>query len=171
MNVMVDIETLGTDPGGVIVSIGAVKFDSAGLSAGFYRPVDVLSSLFAGLTVDPKTVEWWRGQNADVKGALYPGLNVRDVLGEFAIYLQGANTVWAKGPDFDLVLLRAVYQKLGMKIPWSFRHSRDVRTILALAPSTADLVKREGAQHHALADARYQADQVRAVYAALRLVL
>lgn len=167
INVMVDIETFSTTPGGVIVSIGAVKFDD-GLHPSFtdplgacwhdhtfYRCIDIFSSLMAGLTIDPITVNWWKSQSNEAIGALNHGtVPLRQALEDLAAYLQGHDTIWAKGPDFDLVMLKAAYDAVGMRLPWHFRKARDVRTILALAN-----IKHEKGKdaHNALADAKSQA--------------
>lgn len=61
-HVMVDLETLGTKPGSVILSIGAVTFDLDGSGRDgrtFYQRVNIQSCLDAGMTVDGDTVEWW----------------------------------------------------------------------------------------------------------------
>lgn len=154
---MIDIETLGLKPGSVILSVGAVKFDKRKTKETFYRAIDVLDSLLLGLTVDPDTIKWWSQQSDQAKGALRPTHSVKAVLSDLGTFLKGSGEIWAKGPDFDLVLLEAAYSKLGTKIPWSFRDARDVRTVLSLAPST---VKATGVKHTALDDAVYQAKQV-----------
>ena len=107
-HVMVDIETLGTAPGSVIVSIGACRFNEREIGSDrFYRPIDVMDSLMAGLTTDPATVGWWRMQDKDARAALVPGRPLRETLLDFMKYVQAVDDthVWAKGPDFDLVLL------------------------------------------------------------------
>jgi hypothetical protein len=166
---MVDIETLGTKPGSVILSIGAVRFDESGVGTErFYRPIDVLDGLMHGLTVDQATVGWWRMQSAEARGALQPGRPLRETLEHFRTfvsvpgpYTKPAEYFWAKGPDFDLTLLAAAYDAVGVKVPWSYRNSRDVRTILALAPGAAEQCGRqEHPAHHALGDAELQAWQV-----------
>lgn len=174
-DVMVDIETLGTAPGSVVVSIGAVRFGDDGLGAEFYRVVDVLDSLLAGLRVDEATVGWWRTQPPGAKAALSAKdarRTLAEALYDFGRFLDGSDAarVWAKGPDFDLVLLQAAHVAVGVLLPWKYRNARDVRTILALS-SEGHQVKRVGDEHHALTDARYQAEQVRAVYRALGLRL
>jgi hypothetical protein len=155
--IMVDIETLGTRPGSVILSVGAVKFDKRKTKETFYRAVDVLDSLFLGLTTDPDTIKWWSEQSPEAKGALKPTHLLKNVLTDFGTFVKGYDEIWAKGPDFDLVMLKAAYDKLGLKLPWSFRDARDVRTVLALAPVE---LKAEGVKHTALDDAVFQAKQV-----------
>ena len=62
--IMVDLETLGTAPGSVILSIGAVRFDvEKGLLDEFYVNIDVESSQRLGLTIDGDTVMWWLKQS------------------------------------------------------------------------------------------------------------
>ncbi len=158
---MVDIETLGTAPGSVILSIGACYFNEDGIGERFYRPVDVFSSLMAGLTVDQATVGFWRLQSEEAKGALRPAVSLLEALGAFTEFITRppAPMLWAKGPDFDLVLLAAAYEALGSKKPWHYRVARDVRTILALAPGTV-IVLSTHPKHHALGDAEDQALQV-----------
>lgn len=165
---MVDIETLGTKPGSVILSIGACRFDETGMGEErFYRSIDVFDSLMSGLVIDQATLGWWRMQPPESKGALQTTRPLRETLTEFARYLtksgEGGDDehylLWAKGPDFDLVMIEAAYTQLGLKKPWSYRVARDVRTILALAPGAADRPPKRQ-PHHALGDALYQAQQV-----------
>lgn len=176
-HVMIDIETLGTSPGSVVVSVGACRFDETGIATErFYRPIDVFDSLMAGLTTDPATVGWWRMQEPAAKAALVPGRPLRETLTDLMRYLQAVEEtyVWAKGPDFDLVMLAAAYRALNMKQPWHYRRTRDVRTILALAGAVEPVALPGGEKllaHHALSDALYQAAQVISAAAALGVPL
>lgn len=165
---MVDIETLGTRPGSVILSIGACVFNEKGTGnfARFYRNINVLSSLLAGLTVDEETVDWWRKQSDEARGSLFPGsANLYPALTDFATFIDKNDYVWAKGPDFDLVMIHEAYRAIGARIPWSFRNARDVRTMLWLGEALGikyEPVDRSVA-HNALHDALYQAHQVSTV--------
>ena len=174
-HVMVDIETLGTKPGSVILSIGAVRFDETGVAADkFYRPVDVFDSLMAGLKVDEPTIGFWRLQPFEAVAPLTPGRPLRETLLALSAYIKAVeNTyVWAKGPDFDCVLIEAAYQAIGMKRPWRYNMARDVRTILGLTPGAAATVERSRfTEHHALGDAQYQAECVIAAANGLGVVL
>lgn len=179
-HVMVDIETLGTSPGSVILSIGACRFDETGVGERFYRPIDVFDSMMNGLVVDQATIGWWRMQPAESRGALQAGaVPLARALNDFRVYLaaipsQGqpsADFLWAKGPDFDLVMLEAAYGLLGDKKPWRYNTARDVRTILALGKHPTVPVAPFTIAHHALDDAVYQARQVIAAAASLGVVL
>jgi len=169
-HVMVDIESLGTKPGSVILSIGAVKFDETNLGQTFYQPIDVLSCLMAGLKTDPDTIAFWR-QYPDMMGVFYPATRIRVVLTDFARYLGRNSCVWAKGPDFDLVLLEKAYDAAGIEeLPWHYRNARDVRTVLSLVKHKPE-VHHTFPKHHALGDAVLQARQVQEIYRHLGLKL
>jgi hypothetical protein len=169
---MVDIETLGTKPGSVILSIGAVDFGPAPQDGKpFFRSIDVFSSLMAGCSIDAETLAWWRKQSPWAKDAAQPAhgqVSLPAALDAFAKYVEGADEVWAKGPDFDLVLLASVYQHFGARVPWSFRKTRDCRTIYALAGVTHDS---HGIDHSAVDDAVGQAKAVLEAYARLGVAL
>lgn len=174
-HIMVDIETLGAQPKSVILSIGACAFDGEGIHKTFYRNIDVLESLLAGCFVEEKTVKWWRTQSAEAVSVLMSKqVTLRAALGEFNAFCGQVGKkedlyFWAKGPDFDLVLLHSVYEMMGMEVPWHYRNVRDVRTILEVgrmydAEEVKDFI---GIDHFALDDARYQAIQVMVVYRAM----
>lgn len=170
-NFMVDIETIGTTPGAAVLSIGACEFDDERYSREtpshfnpFYVNINLLDSLFSGFRVEPETVNWWMHNSKESRLALVlePLLTVRDALVEFNKYLPSRNDdyhLWAKGPDFDLVMLAEVYKQLEMKHPWSFRNSRDVRTI-CWAGGVPPEPSLKLVQHNALHDAQEQADDV-----------
>lgn len=175
-DVMVDIETLGTKPGSLILSIGAVRFDKDGLHKEFYRNVEALSSLMAGFTVDPDTVRFWNNQPFDTRAILFNSpVKIEHVLFHLTDFIHRDTRVWAKGPDFDLVMLQAAYEKIGERIPWSYRNTRDVRTILDIGVRAGchapDLFPPTIQKHSALEDAKYQANQVITVYNKLNLWL
>lgn len=162
---MLDIETAGSEPGSAILSIGACYFGDDGVGDTFYRPVQLFSSLMAGLTVTTDALAWWRRQSPQVIAATQPlqgVVTLAEALDSFAAFIDGAAALWAKGPDFDCVVLGAAYRALGERQPWTFSHTRDVRTIMALA-GPVECPRRDGAmEHHALSDAIEQADIVRA---------
>ena len=64
MDCMIDLETLDTSPGAVVLTIGAVKFNprGTGIIDELYIRVDVDEQIALGRTVDEGTVEWWSTQ-------------------------------------------------------------------------------------------------------------
>jgi len=153
--VMVDIETLGTERGAAIVSIGAVRFTTNGVGETFHRSISLKSCEDAGLTVDAETLEWWLTQSDETKEQLVGGDSLRAVLGGFSEWYNGADEIWANSPSFDCELLEAAYDAVGLEEPWEFWEERDVRTIESL-PIASDL-KHQGVEHDARDDAVHQA--------------
>mgnify|MGYP001568660225 CR=1 FL=1 len=173
-NWMIDIESLGTRSGSVILSIGLVRFDGDGLHEARYLTIDVLSSLFAGCTIDRETVAWWASQSPEAKHLISKQEStLESALGMLDSLIKKVDLVWAKGPDFDLTLLHNAYRLLGRKPPWLGRNTRCVRTLLAVgrlfdAEISFPFV---GIRHFALDDAKRQALQVIAVYKAMGKLL
>ena len=168
-HVMVDIESLGTLPGSVVLSIGAVSFDDHGNKEEFYRAINVFDSLLHGLTINADTVAWWQKQTREAKAAIMARDAQRGLvgaLGEFEAWLhqEEATDIWAHPPEFDLVLLEAAYRAAKLERPWNFRHARHLGTLLELAGDVEILLPDGFIEHHALHDAREQADKVRAAY-------
>jgi len=153
--VMIDIETLGLEPGASIISIGAVRFDTAGLGETFERSISMTSNEQAGMTIDAETVEWWVGQDAAASEQLVGGDRLGPVLRDFAQWVDDADEVWANSPSFDCDLLEAAYDAVGLEAPWDFYQERDYRTLSSL-PVAAD-VEFDGVEHDALDDAKHQA--------------
>lgn len=157
-NVMVDLETLGTSPASVIVSIGAVKFNLHGISETFYERIDLKSSVAAGMGMDPSTVLWWMKQSDEARAELgKPGEPLKDVLCRFAAFCHYEDVViWGNGAAFDNSLLAQAYKMAGLPQPWAFWNDRCYRTVKSMFPNVP-LVKRSGVHHHALDDAKTQA--------------
>lgn len=167
---MLDLETLGTRPGSVILSIGAVRFDANGIKERpFYQVIDIESSLSYGLTIEGAALRWWLQKPPEAQEVLSaPGASLPRVLQNFSEWLRGVENdapwegyLWAKGPSFDCALLEAAYARIGWPIPWRFTHERCVRTIIAENEWMPEVPLGPGeVAHHALTDARRQAQLV-----------
>lgn len=160
VDVMIDIETLGTSPGAAVLSIGAVMFGQAGLGETFYAPILLSSCTAAGLTIDPGTVTWWMKQSDAARAAAFredaEALPV--VLYRFTAWFteSGAERTWCHGATFDAPLLEAAYKVCGMTPPWKYWNVRDTRTLYEQAGVKVD--RERGTHHNALDDARVQAE-------------
>ena len=154
---MIDIETLGTDPGAAIVSIGAVRFTvDGGIEDELFVSVDVESCQDYGLRIDASTVIWWLGQSADAREQLRGGDDLEHALRELRAFVDGCDEVWANSPSFDLTILEAAYECVGLSIPWNFWEERDYRTLRAVLEWPDR--EQDGTAHDALDDARFQAE-------------
>lgn len=161
MDTMIDIETLGTQPGCVIVSIGAVHFDERGLERDFYMSVDIESCQEAGLTIDANTLSWWLDQSSEAQKELQGGHDLRETLLEYSLFHEG--NIWANAPTFDCSIVRYAYEAVDLEPPWRFWEERCYRTIKELGLTLS--IPHGGIEHNALDDAKAQAE---AASAALR---
>jgi hypothetical protein len=153
--VMIDIETLGLDPGAAILSIAAVRFDEEGLGESFGRSVSLATCQEAGLTIDAETLEWWLEQDTAAKMILTGGVSLSEALLEFDDFYGDADEIWANSPSFDCELLERAYAAVGETEPWAFHEERCYRTLKSL-PIAPEL-DHKGVEHDALDDARHQA--------------
>jgi hypothetical protein len=155
--IMLDLETLGTRPGSVITSIGAVKFGGGEITSDFYIRIDMQSSVDAGLVIDPATLLWWLQRSEKARAELLaPSVPLRSALEAFSVWVADPEAeVWGCGVGFDNVLLDTAYAYLQVKPPWKHWNDRCYRTLKKLHPTIT--LKRTGTHHHALDDARYQA--------------
>jgi len=152
---MVDIETLGLEPGAAILSIGAVEFAVDRKRDTFYRTISRESCEDSGLTVDEETLEWWGEQDESAQRTLHNGGDLAESMEAFAEWIEGADEVWANSPSFDCELLKAAGDAVDVQMPWEFYQERDFRTLKKL-PVAAD-VEHDGVEHNALDDALHQA--------------
>lgn len=183
-DIMIDLETLGTQPGSTILTIGAIKFtrygDVESLISGypktvedieavtdcFYRRIDMESCQAVGLLADESTVKWWMNQKEDARYeaiTAQPRCPIGEALDQFYMWAGGA-TPWSHGAGFDVTLLERAYIVLGKKAPWRYSAVRDTRTLYDLG--NVNLKKFSGSKiHHALFDCW---DQIRAAQAAFK---
>jgi hypothetical protein len=182
---MVDLETLDTKPGGIILSIGAVFFDrKTGMCPGngmFYEELSIESQMVMGGTVSADTMDFW--MRADPKW-------IEEVMGDaYQAKLPSAQTVlerlnawcskfflssekfnldrvWAQG-DMDLSMVAELYRRVANHaedprgfgtgaMPWPYYLHRDTRTAYDIAGFDPKTMERTGRHHHALDDALHQ---------------
>ena len=161
-HLMLDLETLGTTPGCVVLSIGAVEFDLDGIKSEFHAHIDVDSSTALGLKVDARTVMWWLDQSKEAQNALLQAdpFPIHDVLDALSDTFDWKDLkVWANGASFDFPILEAVYKAAHRTVPWKYYNQMDFRTMKNLVPKDSyELLRaRPGTAHDALDDARAQA--------------
>lgn len=164
LDVMIDLETVGTSAGCGILSIGACTFNH---SHTFYKKIDLESCKLIGLTEDQDTMAWWRKQDPEAKREAFSGTNsIVEVLGNFSDWFRRLPGdadkifVWGNGADFDLPILAAAYAAAKMQKPWKPFNGRCYRTLKNLYFSVK-MQPFDGMKHNALADAKNQASHAR----------
>ena len=164
-DVMIDLETLGTTPGCVILSIGAVAFDATTGELGpeLYLVVNTESCKGHNLTIDQGTVDWWSKQSDQAREVLQHaeegGLMLEEATAKLTEYLEQFGlkkvNIWGNGADFDNAILSCCYAAVGQSVPWTPWNNRCYRTLKNLVKGPR--LKREGTYHNALDDAKTQA--------------
>ncbi len=159
VQVMVDLETMGTASDSAIVAIGAVNFSKEHGVTGtpFYINVDLQSCLDVGLQVDGSTVMWWLKQSEEARTALLTGepIPIAKALHIFSIWMKLDRNIWGNGASFDNAILATAYKKCGSVQPWEYEGDRCYRTVKNLYPDIE--MQRVGTHHNALDDAKSQA--------------
>lgn len=162
MELMIDIETLGTTAGSPVVTIGAVLFDPYScdssevlLERALLIRIDLSDSITLSAGVEGATARWWFEQDDKAIKALVGDdcISAQEALTKLWRYclergrfvnkeffdglseFPKANRFWAKDPDFDMVLLRYYYEheSVNATMPWNFWQCRSVRTVQDLA--------------------------------------
>lgn len=192
---MIDLETLGTNNNAPVISVGIAQVNDNVTPVGIADvehprrryPRAILSTLSfnvdfedacRGAKIDARTVKWWLSQAAENPQAakkLVDGRNCENVVsGCHAIsnYLCKPTdfpcdiNVWGNGSDFDIVILRNMFDRAGVIVPWLYHGVRCFRTVKALFPHVCERVKQSKklVHHCALDDAIYQGKQLNAIF-------
>lgn len=171
INVMVDIETTGTEPGCCVLSIALVPFCTEYPLDTFYETISHLDCKLEGLTDDSQTLAWWDKQKPEVQEEAFSGTrSLRSVLESMSHYLaelgEPKNIIlWGNGKDFDNVILTHCFKRLRIKQPWHYRNNRCYRDLAAMYPM---FPKGDIAQaHNALHDAQAQASHAETILKAV----
>jgi len=162
---MVDLETLGSTPGCVILSIGAVWFGPDGLvDDGFYCVLNTDDCMEKYLSQDPDTVAWWQKQSDEARQVLRDAVDPKasvplrlglEMFNEYLGPRKREVALWGNGSDFDNAILAVAYKMAEVKPNWEFWNNRCYRTLKNLLPGNK--LERVGTYHNALDDAKSQA--------------
>lgn len=159
---MLDLETLGTEPGSIILSIGAVHFANGSILSRFIRNITADSCQKAGLGCDASTALWWMKQSHEAREVLLTGqkdaVELFQALHDFDQWLSGLGNdlrIWGNAPSFDCALLQAAYHACDLGPPWKYSAECCYRTVKALHPAVQEV--RAGIHHSAVDDAEHQA--------------
>jgi hypothetical protein len=156
MDLMIDLEGLGTGPDTTILTIAAQAFDPVGrgfYDQHYYARVSLESQ--PDRSIQQGTIDWWATQPAAAKEEAFGEegrIPLDQALDELGRLIWKAKRVWAQGPTYDMNILEHAYKSYGKPIPWQFYVVRDSRTVFSL---WKDLPK-PPTSHHALEDCRRQ---------------
>jgi hypothetical protein len=169
-DLMIDLETLGTKPGCVILAIGAVQFDLATGYTGnqFLSKIDLCDSVAQGFHVDQATSDWWSKQPVNTAAHSFCGTSkLSDSLTSFSDFIKRTFPepvkVWGNSSRFDLGILEYAYLKLSLPAPWSSFNELDYRTYSKTISGIRESVKFVGTKHEPINDCLHQIKVVSAV--------
>lgn len=155
-DLMIDIETAGKKAGCAVLSIGAVYFDRNGnIGERFYASMGFNAMSYG--ECDPDTMKWWSEQSEEARAAAFGGTqDPVKVAKEFASFIWHDAKPWGNGSVFDITILEAWFEAVGVKCPWKFWNVRDVRTAVDLLGVNPKDFPRLGTHHNALDDCLHQ---------------
>ena len=179
-HVMLDLETMGTDPYSPVVAIGACRFEMNNDTEFapedmFYQPITLESCMELGLKPSASTITWWLAQSREAIDATFapkdvPAVALPIALDAFTDWLNSRpDTIWGNSAAFDCGLLAAAYKACGKVVPWEFYREACYRTVKNLPGAKEVPMLRVGVHHKALDDAISQANHLRAIFKHLKL--
>lgn len=176
--IVLDIETLSLKENARIIEVGFVAICARTLETlgAFQMDIEKECELNIVRDRDEGTINWWHQTVSQESHRAYKAfLNEHDRK-PLRVALQAISyeldrlcpnikdrRVYAKGPEFDCVILSDAYKQAGIDVPWKFRNQESLRTIISLARYKGmDLeeLKRNVPSHMALCDATYEAEQL-----------
>jgi hypothetical protein len=160
-DVMLDFEAFGNGKNACIVQVAAVYFDrhTGEIGKEFKANIDAQSAIASGAEMDASAVYWWLSQEkAAIDSILQqPRREIFDVMDELNWFLNGATAIWSHA-TYDFVILTETLKRLEIRPAFSYRATRDIRTLLDLAGIQLkdQTLNREGVHHDSLDDCKFQ---------------
>jgi len=176
--IMLDIETFGTAPGSVILSISAVEFNRKGETGDeFHKDINIHSCVELGLKMDTATVLWWMSQSDEAREQFTddrPRLSIFNAIDLFNQWLSikkagDFEKVFAKDPDFDCNIIEDACRKIGQPLPFKHREKVAIRTLSWLRPDFEKNEEFTGVKHNGIDDCKHQIKYVTKILQALSL--
>lgn len=155
---MIDLETLDTKPSAVVLSVGAVVWETLYSEADgltyeikdrFLRVLNMEEQFSRGRTVSQSTLLWWQRQDSTAQVEAFNPVrrNVRLVLDELRGFVDqyadqsvgdlGINAFWASPATFDFPIWEDLAMTFSNFVPWTYRQKYDVRTVVREANLSA----------------------------------
>lgn len=177
MDLMIDLETLDTVSTAVVPQCGLLLFNwdqkrpiDLEQDPHMLVGLDIQDQLDLGRTISKSTLLWWSSQPTAARTRVFGGemtlkravQHIADTVENWQEHYGRIERLWAKGPDFDKVMLHSCFDLVGIKWPWAgkedYRMPRDVRTYLAALEGLHEFERKHG--HEALIDCEYQANDI-----------
>lgn len=154
---MFDLETLGTGPDATVVSFGGVIFDESTFEIveEYYHVFNIQEQLDKGRSVTEGTIRWWLSGTAGAlpkQDAAQKKVPNEAALNRIALFLMKGSEIWVNGLSFDCPIIETLFKDYGVKTPYQFWNTRDLRTLTKLMNHQ----RPKQNSHNALEDAKNQ---------------
>jgi hypothetical protein len=174
IDIMTDIETLGTDADSTIFQISAIAFNiETGEQIQEFNQIADISKNENEIKVTGSTLQWWLQTNKELFNSLLNGgeYSSEEVLRNFHDWIsqfeneENSIYLWGNGILFDNKMIKHQMESIGLIYPISYKNDRDVRTLLELASIKSNLTEREikdfysdetELEHNAIDDVKFQ---------------
>ena len=158
MDLMIDIETLGTKYNSVVTQIGAIYFDRNNgiIDNGICLNISIDDCLKNGLVVDSGALKfWWE----NIPSWLNNPVPIGKAVHELNNYCKKATAVWSHS-TFDIPILANMCSIIGQKkLPFPYKICRDIRTLQDLSRIKVNKKEQKIEKtHNALEDCKYQVE-------------
>lgn len=155
---MFDLETLDTKPSAVVLSVGAVIWETfySETDGLIWEPVEQFRSVLniqeqvdRQRTVSQSTLLWWHRQSVHAKDEAFSPVRqpVEQVLTDFRAWVgeyadpdvgdSGINAFWASPVAFDFPIWEDLAMTFSNFVPWNYNQRYDVRTVVREANLSA----------------------------------
>ncbi|PXX49403.1 3'-5' exonuclease [Aquitalea magnusonii] len=170
-HIIVDLETLDTQPSAVILTAGLVAVEITETECitlgSWYRPLlwDHPRHNQAGRSTSQDTADWWVKQSdAALSEAFcndYDAIPISLALNSLNAWLQlNPYPIWGNGSDFDNAVLQHAFKQHGLRWPYwrncCLRSTKNLANQLGLHVEMPEWPEGK-IKHHALHDAEYEA--------------
>lgn len=150
-HIVFDCETLARDPFAVVLSIGAVAYDTEKhtsdeasyanlIQTGFHVKFNVQEQVKTyKRNVEDETLSWWKKQSKEAKAILHPSehdVSMVDGLNQLNSWLKSVgydfdnSYCWSRGTYFDFPMFYSMYNQAGISPGYNGWKIRDVRTMI-----------------------------------------
>lgn len=163
IDIVVDIETLGNEPGCTIFQIAAIAFDiKTGKIIKQFNKIADLSIAKDFLKVNGSTLIWWLQTNKELLTEL---LTTKDcspysLIDNFYKWLLLLKSdykevyMWGNGILFDNALIKQAFKDVNINYPIDYNKDRDIRTIVELACNKIGISEKEFREQNKTTDAK-----------------
>jgi len=170
IDLMIDVETLGTKPNSAILSFAFVQMDFKNNKLGHFlevAPININSCQRVGMKVDGASIDWWFSQTKENQLSLKRAKDGHQVLikeaaqaaGEWIVTRFGDKPVrvWGDSARFDVGLMANMFASCGFKMPWDFKNEMCYSTLKTMHPATPTEFRTGRADSEPLGTAAWQA--------------